>query len=379
MIRYELLRHRRERWECEKVQLPPWYHVTSFQENSEVKSFRPCFRHFLLHTRPPLRTSKRPNFTPNDPRPWKDRNGGTEENGRCTLRGSWEPSKHVHQGEEKSLKSFLSEISDLGSEIGMQVCRDNLQGFLTCWGIQLMTVSFDPRCRYEPCWFHDTARSLPNLGFRIETANVRQQAEKLISPSGFQLFEFCVYSCMYSGNFRNTNMHKRKREIFFTSPRHHGIRWHNPKVYTFQYISPPNVPVQVEMQRQATEEMKQKVGMGWENIYEMNRDEYIRYIECHFESSNQRSTWQIHWKRLVFLMRKNNSLKLLQWLVTLEVIKKYQKIYRDIRGYWLRDFLVHWSSGPCSYKFLIYTLPMCIVLRGIIDPCKDHGIGSRLW
>lgn len=37
-----------------------------------------------------------------------------------------------------------------------KVCEQNLQGFLTCWGIQLLTVSFDDR---------------------IETANVRQQVE----------------------------------------------------------------------------------------------------------------------------------------------------------------------------------------------------------
>ncbi|CAK9080632.1 unnamed protein product [Durusdinium trenchii] len=37
-----------------------------------------------------------------------------------------------------------------------KVCQENLQGFLTCWGIQLLTVSLDPR---------------------IESANVQQQVE----------------------------------------------------------------------------------------------------------------------------------------------------------------------------------------------------------
>jgi len=48
------------------------------------------------------------------------------------------------------------EVADSLRSTCTKVCRDNLQGFLTCWGIQLMTVSFDPR---------------------IETANVRQQVE----------------------------------------------------------------------------------------------------------------------------------------------------------------------------------------------------------
>eukprot|EP00438_Fugacium_kawagutii_P008214 Skav231924 [mRNA] locus=scaffold2322:40671:51006:- [translate_table: standard] len=41
-----------------------------------------------------------------------------------------------------------------GRSIESRVCQQNLQGFLTCWGIQLLTVSFDER---------------------IEKANVRQQ------------------------------------------------------------------------------------------------------------------------------------------------------------------------------------------------------------
>ena len=68
---------------------------------------------------------------------------------------------------------------------------------------------------------------------------------------------------------------KERNILYITSASRHQVT--QPQGL---HISPPNVPVQVEMQRQATEEMKQKVGMEWENIYEMNRDEYIRYIEC---------------------------------------------------------------------------------------------------
>lgn len=68
--------------------------------------------------------------------------------------GSWEPSKHMYQGgrSEFLLVELWPSVSvhethsiSIVHRI-LQVCRDNLQGFLTCWGIQLMTVSFDPRC-----------------------------------------------------------------------------------------------------------------------------------------------------------------------------------------------------------------------------------------
>lgn len=106
------------------------------------------------------------------------------------------------------------------------------------------------------------------------------------------------------------------------------------------------------MQRQATESMKQKVGMGAmghekTSKWDESRWRNVRYIECHFLSSIQRSTWQMQWKRL----RKNNSLKLLQRPVTLEVIKKYQKVYRRIKRCWLRDFLVHRSLFQQSSAF----------------------------
>ena len=56
-------------------------------------------------------------------------------------------------------------------------------------------------------------------------------------------------------------MHEQEKERNDLYIHHlHGISWNNLK--DFVRISPPNVLVQVEMQRQATESMKQKVGMG---------------------------------------------------------------------------------------------------------------------
>ena len=56
-----------------------------------------------------------------------------------------------------------------------QVCEQNLQGFLTCWGIQLLTVSFDDRWGMGVGHGHSFVNGLV-LCPRIETANVRQQA-----------------------------------------------------------------------------------------------------------------------------------------------------------------------------------------------------------
>lgn len=150
--------------------------------------------------------------------------------------GSWEPSKHMYQGgrSEFLLVELWPSVSvhethsiSIVHRI-LQVCRDNLQGFLTCWGIQLMTVSFDPRCssvrallvpwhrhrhsQESNPWLQDRNGQRPAAGGKTHLTIWLP-----VVWSCLKLFEFCVYSCMYSANFRNKNMHgQEKREMIFT-------------------------------------------------------------------------------------------------------------------------------------------------------------------
>ena len=40
----------------------------------------------------------------------------------------------------------------------------------------------------------------------------RKNSSHHLASSCLKLFEFCVYSCMYSANFRNKNMHGQEKE-----------------------------------------------------------------------------------------------------------------------------------------------------------------------
>lgn len=307
--------------------------------------------------------------------------------------GSWEPSKHMYQGgrSEFLLVELWPSVSvhethsiSIVHRI-LQVCRDNLQGFLTCWGIQLMTVSFDPRCSSVRAllvpWHRHRHSQESNLGFRIETANVRQQAEKLISPFGFQLSEV-VWSCL---NFAFTPAciqqisgiricmdKKREKWSLHTSPSRHQLK--QPQGFCTHFTAQCSSSGRDAKTSDRINEAKGGYGRhgAWENI-EMGWIE-MKKLPVHWVSFFKFNP-KVHLTNAVKTFTKEQQLETPSKTCH---FGSYQEISKSIQTY--QEMLIERLPGPpvpVPTKFCFPRFPCAS--PGIIDPCKDHGIGSRLW